>query len=102
MPFQNFGKKKRTSLSQKKYQAMLSRVFKFFMKKNSLVHYFWRNFCLCKPELIEFRLFFANTWLFTPRGKIYNGREIMCFSGQIIRKALSVHHKSKSTSFSKK
>ena len=27
-------------------------------------------------ELIEFKLLFANSWLFTPQGKIYNAREI--------------------------
>ena len=38
--------------------------------------------------------FFANFWLFTAQGKIYNVSEITCLSRQIIRKALSVHHKS--------
>ena len=54
MPLQNFGEKKTSFIISKKYQAILSRVFKFFMKKNSLVQYFGGNFCLCNPELIEF------------------------------------------------
>ena len=43
-----------------KKQAMWSRDFKFFMQKNSLVHYFriQGNFRLCNG--IEVKLFFVN------------------------------------------
>ena len=37
---------------------------------------FWGNFFAYAIELIEFKLLFANSWLFTPQGKIYNAREI--------------------------
>ena len=37
---------------------------------------FWGNFFAYAIELIEFKLLFANSRLFTPQGKIYNAREI--------------------------
>ena len=75
MPLRNFGQKRQLQYLEK--YAMLSRVFKFVMKYiYQFSSLFWGNFFAYAIELIEFKLLFANSSLFTPQGKIYNAREI--------------------------
>ena len=66
--------KKPTSISRK--ICYVKSVFQIRYEVEQFSSLFWDNFFAYAIELIEFKLLFANSWLFTLQGQIYNAREI--------------------------
>ena len=73
MPLPNFGQKRQLQYLEK---YAVKSVFQIRYEVEQFSSLFWGNVFAYAIELIEFKLLFANTWLVTPQGKIYNAREI--------------------------
>ena len=73
MPLRNFGQKRQLQYLEKICYVKSGFQIRYELEQFSSL--FWGNFFAYAIELIEFKLLFANSWLFTPRGKVYNARE---------------------------
>ena len=78
----NFGQNALTQLWTKTPTSVSRKIcyvksgFQIRYEVYQFISLFWGNFFAYAIELIEFKLLFANSWLLTPQGKIYNAREI--------------------------
>ena len=72
MPLRSCEQKRELQYLEK--YAMLKSGFQIRYEVEQFSSLFWGNFFAYAIELIEFKLLFANSWLFTPQGKIYNAR----------------------------
>ena len=91
MLLRSFGEKRQLQYLEK--YAMLSGVFKFVMKLNSLVHYFGVTFLLMQSNWLSSNYFSQIPGCLRCEEKFITPEKSLCLSRQIIRKASSLHHK---------